>query len=269
MRIRGLDRTFINDLLNGQLSCFLEQVRSMHNLLTLEIRENYINIYYRGGSLLRIGRDSKGYNCVFNTNYCVDQSSDSYKLLSSLNPYSIDDFKNNIQLIMNEMDSWFAVHPKKEREFQHYLSLYNPSVIDVEYNSDSKQFDMIAVHEDKLIIIENKYGTGAVSGTAGLSEHYKDICGLLANPVEYADLIRSIKNISENKHELWIPTFPVTNFDETKTEILFILANYNMRSKTLNNERKIIKSSGLNVPVKVLFLNDGQYIIDYNKAVNL
>lgn len=53
MKLRALDEVFIKDLQVGKLKDFLERVKK-DDTLCLEIRDNYINIYYRGGSLFKI-----------------------------------------------------------------------------------------------------------------------------------------------------------------------------------------------------------------------
>ncbi len=51
--MRGLSKTFLYCLKSGFLSPLTDQVKRDHDL-NLEIREGYINIYYKGNSLLRL-----------------------------------------------------------------------------------------------------------------------------------------------------------------------------------------------------------------------
>lgn len=54
--MRALSTTFMNDLKsNGILHPLLERVKQDHTLM-LSIRKDYINIYYRGGSILKVKR---------------------------------------------------------------------------------------------------------------------------------------------------------------------------------------------------------------------
>ena len=65
---RGLSETFLEDLLSGYLKPILECVKN-DDTLFLGIRENYINIYYRGGSILKLTENKKNYLAEFNANY--------------------------------------------------------------------------------------------------------------------------------------------------------------------------------------------------------
>ena len=59
MKTRELSKDFLNNLKSssGLLHIVLERVKQDHTLM-LAIRDGYINIYYRGGSLLKITEQS-------------------------------------------------------------------------------------------------------------------------------------------------------------------------------------------------------------------
>lgn len=59
--MRKISSNFLNDLANesGQLNPILKRVQKDHTLL-LAIRENTINIYYRGGNILRLREQGQG-----------------------------------------------------------------------------------------------------------------------------------------------------------------------------------------------------------------
>jgi len=58
--MRGLSPEFINDLRRGVLSPLLEAVHEDRDLI-LEIREDYLNVYFRGHSLLKLQRKGAAY----------------------------------------------------------------------------------------------------------------------------------------------------------------------------------------------------------------
>jgi hypothetical protein len=61
-RKRELSETFLNDLKNdsGLLHPILERLKQDHTLMCA-IRGKYINVYYRGGNLLKVEKQGKDY----------------------------------------------------------------------------------------------------------------------------------------------------------------------------------------------------------------
>ena len=271
--MRGINDRFISDLKTDCLSFFLNQVKLHRDKLCLEIREGYINIYYKGGNLLKITQKRNGYSFHFDARYCLNKNNDTnYESLKALNPSSIQDYIDNFELLMSEMDSWLEEHPKKEREYQHKLLINNSNIIDIEYATPKSKItggklnmrlDMLIVEGDKLIIVENKYGIGAISGNAGVSVHYEDICRLLNTPDVYEELLQSVINIANAKYELGLLNKPIESIDKTKTEILFLFADFNQKSESLKNE---IKSMTVTYPYKVLFMDSDETVIDFTKV---
>ena len=274
--MRGINKQFIEDLKTGELSFFLHKVKSMGDSLSIEIRNGYVNIYYRGGNLLKIVQKRKGYAFHFDSRYCLNKKDTSFHdLFSSLQSTDIESYINYFDLMLSEMDSWFIEHPKKEREYQHGILISNPNILDIEYqinyrdeenNPKAMRFDMIMLADDSIIIAENKYGNGAVCGSAGLSKHYKDICAVLSNEALHDELLSSIKNITENKKDLGLIDFDVPQLSRDKTKILFVLADYNRKSETMKNEIALMNKT---VPAQIIFTDTKEYIIDLTKAKDL
>jgi hypothetical protein len=69
-RMRGLSEKFMNDLSKpeGKLHPILERVKKDHSLM-LAIRDGYINIYYRGGNILRVTEHQGFYQTFFDVNF--------------------------------------------------------------------------------------------------------------------------------------------------------------------------------------------------------
>lgn len=265
--MRGLNDKFIKDLTDGCLSFFLNKVKSNSNLC-LEIRNGYINIYYRGGNLLKITQKKNGYQFFFDAKYCLSKNDDTnFELLNSLNTNDIKDYINNFQLILAEMDSWLAFHPKAEREFQHNLLKSNSCIIDIEYQIKRRlRLDMIVFANNKLIIVENKFGGGAVSGRAGIAKHYKDILNILLNSELKDELIQSAVNISRAKYKLGLTDMAIKEEDIKGFDILFLFADYNKESKVINSEIKLMDRT---FPAKILFMDKNDCIMNYNNAKDL
>lgn len=274
--MRGINDRFIKDLLNGELAFFLSQVKDKRELLSLKIRGDYINIYYRGGNLLKITQRKKGYTFYFDEKYCLNKKDDSaYEKIKSLDSHSAEEYAESFELMMQEMDSWFAAHPKKEREYQHKLLNENPSIMDIEYqvnykneNDETKglRIDMIMIVDGRMIVVENKYGAQAISGKAGLAKHYNDICMILNNDALHEELLVSMKNIISAKYQLGLIEQLETDLNKEKTEILFLLAGYNKKSKAVNNE---ISKMDASMPARILFTEATEYIVAYGETKDL
>ena len=267
--MRSIDTTFINDLLTGELSPFLSAVKNRPEQLSLAVRSGYVNIYYKGGNLLKITRHKRrGYEFSFDPRYCLHKEDTSaYEAICAFDPYSADTYAANLPRLMREMDTWFAEHPKPERDFQHTLLVSNPEIVDIEYQVGSRmRLDMLAVHGGKLVVIENKFGNGAISGSAGLAKHYEDMCEVLRDTALYAELLGSAVKISEAKHALGLTDHALREADVTGAEILFLLAGYNGKSQAAANETAKMERS---VPAKVLLMDADESIIRWDAAGDL
>ena len=66
--MRKLSSTFIRDLTTGFLQELLHLIQ-IDQTLCLCIRENYINIYYRGGNLFRLSEGKNSYTGTFDLKY--------------------------------------------------------------------------------------------------------------------------------------------------------------------------------------------------------
>jgi len=188
---RRLSSTFLNDLKDGFLRELLKEVHN-DETLSLEIRDDYLNIYYRGGSILRLTKEERGYSTDFDDKYCCDKKDEQEFVQKDILPI-ISNMGNTDMLVdvfprlKRIMDRWFIRHPKQEREFQQLVVRENNSkgigkstdyfIIDVEYDNRNKaRFDMVAIewesdkvlrklpsnYKPKLCFIEMKYGDGAL-----------------------------------------------------------------------------------------------------------
>ena len=167
--------------------------------------------------------------------------------------------------MMKEMDTWFDVHPKKEREYQHNLLLNNPDIIDIEYQIGNKmRLDMLMVVDDTLIIVENKYGTGAIGGDSGIKAHYEDISSVFDDPEIYAEMEKTVYAISDAKHKLGLSSKVIEPGTIKNKAILFLLAGFNDKSMMVHNEVDAIKHR--KYPTRILYNDISDYKIDWGKT---
>jgi len=238
-------------LKEGKLKSFLDFVQNDHTL-DLEIRDNYINIYYRGGNLVKIEQDKNGeYNTSFEENYFdenVKKNKEGKKI-------TVNDFPEMKQA----MDKYLITHSKLEREFQQLIvreNNYSSNAIstdyyiaDIEYAVENSRSDMIAVklESDKIIrrrkaenldlaIIEVKYGDDALEKDSGIIGHLKK-----ANDINIEILRKDMIECLKQKRELGLfgknPSLK-KDIESFKSEIdfIFILINHDPEKSKLKEE---------------------------------
>lgn len=205
---RGIhNKKFAESLMNGKLRQMLIAISNDKDL-DVQIRKNYLNIYYQGGNIARVKSEK---SVEFDEFYFYLEMKtipkkylpkDKIKVLKAQRDSLVSKFKDgNYEAYFvgakEIMDKWFNVNPKHERLEQHKLSIenqYNKSdytIIDLEYEvsilcdfacsyiPDKKvkakkpRFDIIAINKQgKLCVIELKKGLGALGDTSGLQEHW-------------------------------------------------------------------------------------------------
>lgn len=267
--MRGLSNAFMTDLKEGILKPILERVQQDDTLM-LAIRKNYINIYYRGGSILKLEETKTAYEASFDTKYNTTACA-CPALPSSIN--SIADAKlwcDAFQNLKGIMDCWFSKHRKAEREFQQLVVRENNCstisgeseyfITDIEFANSTlnARFDMLALRwlaSDRKnttsfvpALIEMKYGDDALEGKSGIVDHLKSMDKLI-NSNDYSELLKMIQNQFNQMDELGLLHFNRTakwsaiTVDATeKPEVIFIFANHNPRSPKLGD---ILNSSAM------------------------
>jgi len=251
--MRGLSTNFLKDLNDGILSRFLNWVKS-DDTLFLEIRNNYVNIYYRGGNMFRIEPDKNGYKVLFDINYCIHTSGEKYRsILSGIKACDYDKWVENIPFIKAEMDLWFSEHPKLEREFQQLILRENNRgaiagdtdyfIADIEYanNENGSRFDLLGVkwlsdavnrrnpNNAALSFIEMKYGDNALIGSAGISKHIKDMNTFLSDSNKVNTIYVEMETIFNQKIQLGLVSDISKQININrgiKPEFIILIANH-------------------------------------------
>lgn len=266
--MRTLKSTFLNDLKQGVLSPLTELVKS-DTSLCLELRGDYVNIYYRGGNLMRVHATklAGAYKMFFDpkffdSNNTVDlpqadvRSSDDVKQWISVSPY-----------LKRAMDNRFAKKRNSEREFQQLLlrdnnfgSVANGTdyyICDIEYQSEYGRFDMIAVNwpstpidrqksnDRRLAFVEVKYGDGALRGRAGLHDHIKHINDCVQMSEKLDGLKREMVEIFDQKHNLGLISCKarLTSFSDEAPLLLLALINHDPGSEILRSQLDTLPDS--------------------------
>ncbi len=262
--MRELTRNFLNDLKNtdGLLRLVFDRVNQDHTLM-LAIRDGYINIYYRGGNLLKIEEQSNNsYKSSFDIQYNKDQKPLPFLPKSITNQNDARSWVDAFPHLKEIMDLYFSNNSKPEREFQqlvarenNFSTISNESeyfISDIEF-ADSNlgaRFDMLAIRwlasqrkngsNCRPALIEMKYGDNALGGKSGLVKHLQDIESLVSDRNRYSNLLSTMEAQFNQLDELDLLNFKRSirktnvklDIDE-KPEVILILANHNPRSSKL------------------------------------
>lgn len=229
-----------------------------------EIRQNEFTVYYNGGKLSTFKKDRSGnYSTDFDMKYCDNQGKESVNRqeIELIGKNDIESFVSNIKLYTDEMDAWFAVHPKAERANQQIIckKFRKPNeilwLLDIEFEVRGARFDMIGVDNDGNVkIIELKVGNNAISSDpkkgsdklkSGLYKHYLDFWALKQKEEWCRAVIETAKNSIAIRKRLGLPTFDGelnTSLQSIQFEIW--LADYSEKGKILPRELESIRVAG-------------------------
>ena len=233
--------------------------------LDLQIRDNYINIYYRGGNIIKIEKKDNEYLHSFDENYFQENKAQSRnKLLSLCANNNWDHFFLQAKQVM---DINLGPVGNEEREYQqlvvrdnNYSSIANSTdyfIIDIEYSRKRARFDMIAVewisepsirklqknYLPKLMIIEMKYGDKVLQGKSGMRDHERHYQDLVSNESDLNKFKEEMIILFQQKRDLGlIPCLSksknkniVTKFAD-HVQLAFLLANHDPASESLLKE---------------------------------
>jgi hypothetical protein len=261
---RKLCSKFMTDLQSGILFPLLKRIKEDQTLM-LAIRDNYINIYYRGGNVCELSQSGDGasYTAKFDKNY--NKTPDPLPILF---PFSLNNSEHASALVKAipelkyRMDNFLTKNGKSEREFQQLVvreNNYSPIagkthyfIVDIEIAGilPGARYDMLAVrwlsHERKRsgalvpALIEMKYGTDALGGSASLKKHMDDAYALRENEAEWGHVLSGLEAQLNQLDELGLLTFKRSprvkrlEIDRDATaEMIFLLAGHNPGSTKL------------------------------------
>ena len=256
--MRGLSQTFLDDLQDQVLKPLLDRVH-LDRTLDLQLRDDYLNVYYRGGNLLCLRRRSGSYVASFDTKYGrgarLAIPSSEVAIGADIGAW-IEAFP----VLKQAMDLYFGRHPKEEREIQQLIARDNNVgsvsratdyyVCDIEYANEHGRFDLVAVHWPstgperkrasgrRLVVGEVKQGDGALAGRAGIHAHVRDVDGFLADPARVAHLKEEMLTVFNQKRAMGLMNCgrDLDAFSDEPPALLFILANHDPDKTRLREE---------------------------------
>jgi len=257
---RNLNETFFKDLQGGLLAPLRERIIADKSLC-LELRHDYINVYYRGGNLLRLSRDTTGYTAFFDPKYFGGVERPSLPSQHVRTPEDVVSWLAVVPTLKDAMDVFQK--DTSEREVQQLIVQDNNFgkiarhtdyyVCDIEYASDNGRFDLVAVHwpseatarkqpdRRRLVLGEVKYGDSALEGAAGLHAHVEDVNRHLGDPATLAALKGEMVQVFNQKRALGLIDCgkDLVGFSDEPPLLLLVLANHDPDTARL---RELLRS---------------------------
>ena len=257
---RKLDTEFLEDLRQGKLVELAQKIRRDDTLM-LALRGKSINVYYRGGSILRLEQKGPEYLGYFDANYAMGETVPALPRVIST-PEHCSDWIKALPQLKELMNAFLSAHAKSEREFQQLVAWENNRspisnsteyfITDIEYAdvSQSARLDMLGLRwlsnsrKDGSactpVLVEMKYGIDAYDGDAGIIKHIDDLEAILGDPARVNALSGTIAGQFNQ-----LALLDLISFNRSKTiekisvggrpEVVFLLANHNPRSRKLLN----------------------------------
>lgn len=261
--MRAISDSFKHALLEGSLKPVLQAVQQDDDL-DMELRGEYITVYYRGGRLFSVCQKESKF---------VYQGIDKQYVKDTVVPDVMQvDILNYIGQCKRIVDRYIQESSKNhlgEKEIQQMVvkeNNYSPVsadtdyfIIDMEYQDGGRRFDLVALRWDSttsarkrgkvsLAVIEVKQGfktiRSAGDDSSGLRGHQKDFYEFLEDNAKKEAFCEDMLSVFLQKYELGLIrnighlSEKIKNIDMDKTKIDFIclLANYKPNSRELVNE---------------------------------
>jgi len=254
--MRGLSQKFMKDLTleNDKLKMLLSLVRA-DGALDLEIRENYVYIFYRGRSLyeikpsgddyiFRFDEENYGKGCQWDDKakelISVGQHLEAIPLLKSVIDWHIGtvkqtDEKETQQLIIRENNVMsVALNTDYYIVGSEYRLLTGgiPDLVAVQYNTKSRSRTV-----GQIALIEVKFGIDAVTGIAGVDEHITDIERFFANKDGMVSLKEEVTELFAQKTRLGLINVskPIDRIGDEIPEYILLFADATPKSDVVRS----------------------------------
>lgn len=261
--MRTLNDSFLEDLKQGMLKPLTETVKA-DTSLCLELRGNYINIYYRGGNLLKAQttKSGKAYKVSFDRKYFKSGDEIDFPDTQVQDSDGIGQWLNVSPVLKRAIDNYLANTRKDEREFQQRILRDNNFgsiarstdyyVCDIEFQSTYGRFDMIAVnwpsepsarkrqHGWRLIFVEVKHGDNALEGNAGVHKHIEDVNKYVEDDANLRLIKEDMVGIFNQKRDLGLIDCgkPLSSFGNDKPLLLLTFVNHDPGKSKLRDVLK-------------------------------
>jgi hypothetical protein len=254
---RGISPSFVADFQAGLLVPLLKA--AVHQELDLQIREEYINLYYHGCSVIKLSRTKREvgtYKTEIHVKYLTgvtlpDERSRSKEYATfDVSPAFVDAYVLNLPSIMVNARGFKKREGEAEQMLVRNSLLPSSSMIlidrQVQVHDIKDKADVIGITyeaEPRLIIGEVKVGlnNGIQSIPDQLEKYYSNLAGADGRLNQNVDA--AYRNVVEQKKALGVlPQNIVYPNERPRVECLAILCDYNEQSRLLGRARELAKN---------------------------
>lgn len=283
MEYQGLSTACCKVLESQSGLCALMEYVCKNPACCVEVRHNYLNCYYRGGSLFRMTFKPKSQKTEFKFDpkyFALKQplcaAYENLRIWNDSRPDNPEEWLERLDGLKQVMDEWLSEHPKVERETQQEIIKLNTfargnyQAIDIELaipkDQEAGRMDIIAVRREEKrfvpVIVELKHGIDAFDGKSGIRNHYDNIIRFLNREGCEEYLIETIRRIWDAKRTLGLLKEPVPDaaaFD--RAELLFAVTGW-LTGNTDDIRKRLPETLSRTVrvavsPTKELYFDNG------------
>lgn len=290
---RGIHKpSLLKSMQDGKLSNLLNLVSKNKNFAVL-LRDDYFNVYYRGGNVAKVSSDN---SVKFDMQYFRQHrnyADEDFTFMSEQINSAVSLFKNGqyqayLDLIVPAMNNYFRLGFKsdEEKESQHQLCINNTfdsssefTILDLEYEVSTEsqfaycgkrttknngkpkpRFDIVTVRKSdgKICIMELKKGTDALENKSGIGEHAESFEFTVGFSKEkekmFVDEMRGVLNQMKSLHLI------NENVEILSDEVEYMFVFQEKNSEKTRNQVQVFREAKQNEFRKYDIKNDYQAI---------
>lgn len=267
--------------------------------LRLDIRGRRFNVYYGGGSLMRVYERKRLWMLHFDEKYFKGGALKPPILPTQVSEIKdVHDWVQAFPKLIDGMDYWWKRHPKGEQAHSHAMAAANsgmagpPSadylVLDLEYQWAHRRLDMVAAKrrptkkdatgwaEPDLVLIEVKSEYSACSGIAGLRDHARDYQDIITSSDgrHVKDIKLEYENVIAQKTRLGLldKSLGLSSFSPAVPELLLVFVNLDLNVPSLRaplrEVRKVSDELGDAAHIRFMRLDSPDYVMTAGAAVS-
>jgi len=276
----------------GDLHPLLDAV-AKDRRLRFEIRHRRFNVYYDGGTLMRVDGRERPWVLHFDENYFNGGALKPPTLPTQFS--AIKDAHAWVKAfpdLMTGMDAWWNLHPKDERRHCQAMAAANSRmagpppadylVLDLEYQWAQRRFDMVAAKrrstkddatgwaEPDLVFVEVKSELSACYGKSGLGDHASDYRDIITSSDgrHVKDIKREYENVIAQKTRLGLldVSLGFSRFSLSIPELLLVFVDL---EAPLLEVRKVSDALSRAAHIRFMRLDSPDYVMTADAAVSL